>query len=76
VKDRGKIVIDSSGTFDFGHLMPSEYDVRVTLPGQDAVFVFVIDPSANGSHVFIDVSPAYIEIVVSGISSGADPARP
>jgi hypothetical protein len=54
------VVIDKSGRFDFGDLMPGVYDLTVTYPGEDAVgFGFVIDPSAHRSDVLIDASPAY-----------------
>ena len=56
----GDVVIDRSGGFDFGDLMPGEYQLTVTYPGQDAVgFGFIIDPSARSSDVLIDASPAY-----------------
>lgn len=56
----GDVVIGKSGAFDFGDLPPSEYDLRVTVPGEDAVgFGFVIDRSARSSNVLIDASPAY-----------------
>jgi len=42
----GDVVIDKSGGFDFGDLMPGEYDLLVTYPGEVAVgFQFVIDPA-------------------------------
>ena len=42
----GDVVIDKSGRFDFGDLMPGEYDLLVTYPGEVAVgFQFVIDPA-------------------------------
>jgi hypothetical protein len=53
-------VIDKSGRFDFGDLMPGEYELTVTYPGEDAVgFGFVIDPAARSTYVLIDASPAY-----------------
>jgi len=56
----GDVVIDKSGRFDFGDLMPGEYDLTVTYPGEDAVgFGFAIDPSARSTDVLIDASPAY-----------------
>ena len=56
----GEVVTDKSGAFDFGNLKPGEYDLSVTLPGEDAVgFGFVVDPSARSSDVLIDASPAY-----------------
>jgi hypothetical protein len=56
----GDVVIDNSGRFDFGDLLPGEYDLTVTFPGEDAVgFGFVIDPSAHSTDVLIDASPAY-----------------
>jgi hypothetical protein len=56
----GDVVIDKSGAFDFGSLMPGEYHVTVTYPGEDAAgFGFVIDPSARSTNVLIDASPAY-----------------
>lgn len=59
-EERGDVVIDKSGRFDFGDLSPGEYELTVTYPGQDAVgFGFVIDPSARSSDVVIDASPAY-----------------
>ncbi len=55
----GEVVIDNSGRFDFGDLPPGEYDLTVTFPGEDAVgFGFVIDPSAHGTDILIDASPA------------------
>lgn len=54
----GDIVIDGSGSFDFGSLPPGQYDLAVTMPGEDAVgFGFVIDPSARSTTVLIDASP-------------------
>jgi hypothetical protein len=54
------VVIDKSGSFDFGNLAPREYDLKVSMPGEDAVgFEFVIDPSAPSTTVLIDASPAY-----------------
>src|SRR5216684_3405996 len=56
----GDVVIDKSGRFDFGDLMPGEYELMVTYPGEDAVgFGFVIDPAARSTDVLIDASPAY-----------------
>jgi hypothetical protein len=56
----GDVVVDKSGRFNFGDLMPGQYDLAVTYPGQDAVgFGFVIDPSARSTDVLIDASPAY-----------------
>jgi hypothetical protein len=56
----GDVVVDKSGRFDFGDLMPGEYGLSVTYPGQDAVgFGFVIDPAAASTDVLIDASPAY-----------------
>lgn len=54
------VVVDKSGRFDFGDLMPGEYDLLVTYPGEAAVgFQFVIDPAARSTDVLIDASPAY-----------------
>jgi hypothetical protein len=54
------IVVDKSGSFDFGDLMPGEYNLFVTYPGEAAVgFQFVIDPAARSTDVLIDASPAY-----------------
>ena len=56
----GEVVIDKSGRFDFGDLMPGEYELMVTYPGEDAVgFGFVIDRAARSTSVLIDASPAY-----------------
>jgi hypothetical protein len=56
----GDMVVDKSGRFDFGDLIPGDYHLTVTFPGEDAVgFEFVIDPSARSSDVLIDASPAY-----------------
>ena len=56
----GDAVIDSSGRFDFGELVPGEYELLVTYPGEDSVgFGFVIDPAARSTKVLIDASPAY-----------------
>jgi hypothetical protein len=56
----GEVVVDRSGTFDFGDLKPGEYDLTVKLPGEDTVgFGFIIDPSARSTHILIDASPAY-----------------
>lgn len=56
----GDVIIGKSGGFDFGDLSPGEYDLKVILPGEDAVaFGFVIDPSARNTIVLIDASPAY-----------------
>lgn len=56
----GDVVIDRSGKFECGGLLPGEYDLTVSVPGEDAVgFGFVIDPSARSSEVLIDASPAY-----------------
>jgi hypothetical protein len=53
------IVIDESGTFDFGVLAPGRYDLNVSYPGDDAVVLgLVIDPSASNTGVLIDASPA------------------
>ena len=60
VEKVGDVVIDKSGRFDFGDLPPGDYDLKVSLPGEDAVgFGFVIDPSAPSTSVLIDASPAY-----------------
>ena len=54
------VVVDKSGKFDFGDLMPGEYDLLVTYPGEAAVgFQFVIDPAARSTDVLIDASPGY-----------------
>jgi len=56
----GAVVIDKSGSFDFGNLPPGEYDLNVSMPGEDVVgFGFVVDPSARSTTVLIDASPAY-----------------
>jgi hypothetical protein len=56
----GDVVIEKSGRFDFGDLIPGEYKLTVTYPGEDAVgFGFLIDPSARSSDVLVDASPAY-----------------
>jgi hypothetical protein len=56
----GEVVIDKSGHFDFGELIPAQYDISVDYPGQDAVgFGFIIDHSAQNKDVVIDASPAY-----------------
>lgn len=56
----GEAVVGKSGTFDFGVLPPGEYDLTVTVPGEDATgFVFVIDPAARNTEMLIDASPAY-----------------
>src|ERR1700704_214163 len=54
------VVVDKSGRVDFGDLMPGEYNLLVTYPGEAAVgFQFVIDPAARSTDVLIDASPAY-----------------
>lgn len=54
------VLIDGSGRFDFGDLVPGKYVLTVSYPGEDAVdFGFLIDPSANSRNVLIDASPAY-----------------
>jgi len=54
------VVVDKSGRFDFGDLMPGEYNLVVTYPGEAAAgFQFVIDPAARSTDVLIDASPAY-----------------
>jgi len=54
------VVVDKSGRFDFGDLMPGEYNLFVTYPGEASeVFQFVIDPAARSTDVLIDASPAY-----------------
>jgi hypothetical protein len=56
----GDVVIDKSGRFDFGDLMPGEYQLTVTYAGEASVgFGFVIDPAARNTDVLIDASPAY-----------------
>ena len=56
----GDVVIDKSGRFDFGDLVPGEYELMVTYPGEDAVgFGFIIDPAARSTQVLIDASPAH-----------------
>jgi hypothetical protein len=59
-EEAGDVVIDKSGRFDFGVLVPGEYELSVTYPGEDSVsFEFVIDPAARSTEVLIDASPAY-----------------
>jgi hypothetical protein len=56
----GALVIDRFGSFDFGDLPPGEYELDVSMPGEDAAgFGFVIDPSARSTSVLIDASPAH-----------------
>jgi len=56
----GDVVIDKSGRFDFGDLLPGEYELMATYPGEDAVgFAFIIDPVAHSTDVLIDASPVY-----------------
>jgi hypothetical protein len=56
----GEMVVDGSGSFDFGKLTPGEYVLSVTLPEEDTVsFHFDIAPSAHNKDVLIDASPAY-----------------
>src|SRR5712664_2068587 len=56
----GDVVVDKSGRFDFGDLIPGEYNLGVTYPGEASVgFQFVIDPAARSTDVLIDASPAY-----------------
>ncbi len=56
----GDVVVDKSGRFDFGDLMPGVYSLVVAYPGEaGVVFGFVIDPAARSTAVLIDASPAY-----------------
>jgi len=56
----GDVVVDKSGRFDFGDLMPGVYSLVVAYPGEaGVVFGFVIDPAARSTDVLIDASPAY-----------------
>jgi hypothetical protein len=56
----GDVVVDKSGRFDFGDLMPGVYSLVVAYAGEaGVVFGFVIDPAARSTDVLIDASPAY-----------------
>ena len=56
----GVQVIDQTGEFDFGNLMPGDYSLTVHVPGEDAYGVrFTIDPSVQNRDVLVDASPAY-----------------
>ena len=56
----GERVIDSTGAFDFGDLVPGEYQLNVAFPREDSYMVyFAIDPKAHTTAVLIDASPRY-----------------
>jgi len=56
----GHVIVDRTGSFDFGDLKPGTYNLMVSYPGEDAVmFGFIIDASARSNNVLIDASPAY-----------------